>query len=149
MCVFSISISIYIYIHTHTHMYINIYIQIYTNHLIRTIWSSSSPALSKESCGSQKGNAVPCGVNHSSCSSRHPRIVVWSTATFSVAYDLQCPTDWVSVLQPTRNESFTQRDPRVHEIECRLVGFARSSGNDRFKGSQACRQRCHPSVRTQ
>ena len=38
--------------------------------------------------------------------------------------------------------------PRSHEIECRLVGFARSPEDDRSKGTQACRHGLHQNVET-
>ncbi len=54
-----------------------------------TIWSSSSPALAKETYGSQRGDALLCGVKHALCSSKKPRIVTCSTPTFCIALRVQ------------------------------------------------------------
>ena len=60
-----------------------------------TIWVSSSPALGKEPCGSQRGVVLCFVVKYVTSSSNQPRIVVWSTQTFCVASWVQschvCP----------------------------------------------------------
>ena len=54
---------------------------------------------------------------------------LWSDPASTALYtDTSGTTDWVSVLHPPHET--------VHEIECRLVGFARSFGDHHFKGAQ-------------